>query len=115
MILADENFDNRILRFLRDNNIKVLSVSEDYHGISDFEIIQIARNNNLIILKEDKDFGDWVFAHKESNITVIFLRYLNHDYMKVAKILGKILTDRSSELKGYFTTITLHKIRKRKI
>jgi hypothetical protein len=32
-------------------------------------------SNKQILLTEDKDFGEWVFAHKVSGLTIILLRY----------------------------------------
>ena len=115
MILADESLDNRIIQILRRQKISVISISEEFRGISDYTIIEIARKSGLIILTEDKDFGEWVFAHKESNISVIFLRYHHLDFEQIAKNLLHILKDKSNVFQGYFTVITKSKIRKREI
>ena len=39
------------------------------------EIIGLAKRFNALLLTEDSDFGHWVFAKKEKEISVIFLRY----------------------------------------
>jgi predicted nuclease of predicted toxin-antitoxin system len=58
MILADENIDARIISFLRASKIKIYSIIENNPGISDEEVILLAKENNQIILTEDKDFGE---------------------------------------------------------
>jgi len=115
VILADENLDHRIIRILREKKFKVLSVAEEFQGISDFDIIKIARSKNFIILTEDKDFGEWVFSHKSGNISVVFSRYHHTDFNRIATILLKVITDKEFDLKGRFTTITTNKIRSRRI
>lgn len=60
MILADENIDHSLIR---ESGIDVYSVYEEQRGITDKDIIEFSRNPPRIILTEDKDFGEWVFAH----------------------------------------------------
>jgi predicted nuclease of predicted toxin-antitoxin system len=115
MIIADENIDSHIISALRDSGVEVFSISEELSGIDDFEIIELARKADLIILTEDKDFGEWVFAHKVENISVIFLRYHFSEIQMMIPTLIKLIANENFNLKGYFTTITPKKIRQRKI
>lgn len=115
MIVADENLNNFIINSLRDNGIAVMAINEEYKGIEDREVIEIARQNDKIILTEDKDFGEWVFSHRVKNISVIFLRYHFKDLQEVIQALHSVISDHTIELKGYFTTITPKKIRRREI
>lgn len=75
MILADENIDTHFVSILRLNNIEVSHIKEDNVGVSDEEVIQLSKKPARIILTEDKDFGEWVYAHNEQDISVILLRY----------------------------------------
>ncbi|PKK38091.1 hypothetical protein BWI96_03150 [Siphonobacter sp. SORGH_AS_0500] len=75
MILADENIDHNLIEALRSVGIEVMSIYEEFRGISDYSIIEISRNPSRIILTEDKDFGEWVFAHQVKDISVVLLRY----------------------------------------
>ena len=63
MILADENIDHGIIAALRKAGHAVDSVYESHRSLSDSAIIELARNLPRTILTEDKDFGEWVFAH----------------------------------------------------
>ena len=45
MIIADENIDFRIIQELRKNGIEVFSIAEEFRGIGDFEIIELAKKN----------------------------------------------------------------------
>ena len=65
MILADENIDADIVSILQSNSIDVLHIKENNIGIPDEEVISLSKKLGRIILTEDKDFGEWVFSHKE--------------------------------------------------
>ncbi|MBI3501097.1 MAG: DUF5615 family PIN-like protein [Bacteroidetes bacterium] len=75
MLLADENIHGGIIRSLRQIHIDLLSIKETNPGLQDENIIELAKNTDRIILTEDKDFGEWVFAHKTKSISIILLRY----------------------------------------
>lgn len=62
MMLADENIDQRLIAALQAAGHSVVSVYESHRGLSDEAIINLSRNPPRIILTEDKDFGEWVFA-----------------------------------------------------
>ena len=74
-------------------------------------IIQVSRNPPQIILTEDKDFGEWVFAHGIRDISVIFLRYHFRDTAALLATLLELLRIRLPDLTGAFTTVGVHKIR----
>lgn len=75
MIIADENIDHSLIAAIRAIGLEVVSVHESDRGIRDEDIISASRTPPRIILTEDKDFGEWVFAHGIRDISVIFLQY----------------------------------------
>lgn len=111
MILADENIDHNLIKAIRNAGFEVHSIYESNRGMSDEAIIGFSRNPPRIILTEDKDFGEWVFAHHISDISVIFLRYAFSETEIISEILIRLLNERSEGLFGHFTTITTQKIR----
>ena len=115
MILADENIPSNIIDALRVKDIEVYSVYENTRGISDREIIELSKNPPRIILTEDKDFGEWVFAHGIKSISVIFLRYRYAEQSLIKDILVDLIDQKMEELFGMFITITKTKIRYRMI
>lgn len=114
MILADENIHSFITGFLRDNGFQVVSVQELSKGIKDEQVIQWAIAENLTILTEDKDFGEWVFAHHIKTVSVIFLRYSFQDYKSIAEIIYNFLKTKTL-IHPVFVTITTKKIRSRQL
>jgi predicted nuclease of predicted toxin-antitoxin system len=86
MILADENIDHSLIEAIRALGIEVYSIYELQRGTPDASIIELSRTPPRIILTEDKDFGEWVFAHHVKDISVIFLRYHFRDTEEIKNI-----------------------------
>ena len=114
-IIADENVNFHIVTELKNKAFDIISVLREYQGISDEEIIVLAKRFNALLLTEDSDFGHWVFARGEKDISVIFLRYDNKDFNSIANSLIKVLTDYGALLYGKFVVITVNKIRIRDV
>lgn len=73
LIIADENIPRSIKLSLTSTGIEVVYIYDEYRGIDDFSIINLAKEKeNSIILTEDKDFGEWVFSHHVTGLSVIF-------------------------------------------
>lgn len=56
-----------------------------------------------------------VYAHKETNISVILLRYEHNDTDIITKVLIDLVTEKGQNLFDKFTTITVDKVRIRKL
>ena len=57
-LLADENIDRPIVEKLRDSGIDVLYVDEKSKGISDNEVLNMAEDEDRILITFDDDFSD---------------------------------------------------------
>lgn len=114
-LLADESLDFRIVSSLKEAGFEVLSVMKEYQGISDKEVLNLAREFKAILITEDNDFGEWVFAHKEKITGVIFLRYKAWDFQNIISSLIALLNKYGTDLYGKFTVVTTKKIRMRSL
>lgn len=114
-ILADESVDFRIVKELISKNFEVVSVLKNYQGISDKKVLELAREHHALLLTEDSDFGEWVFAHKEKNVGVIFLRYKSSEFKNISDSLIKVLNEHGTSLYSKFVVITPKKLRMREI
>jgi len=115
MILADENISDRMVSTLRAKGIKVTSIKEEYRQATDEEVIAHSKALQQIILTKDKDFGEWVFAHKTEKVSVIFLRFNKKDEAVITTLLCKLIEEKGQFLLGKFTTIKVNSIRIREI
>ena len=55
--------------------MQVLSVRENFRGLSDKKELQIAIKFDRILITGDINFGEWIFAHQAESAGVLFLRY----------------------------------------
>jgi len=118
VILADEGLNGNIVRELRKNSFEVDWILELSPGIPDEAVIEYAKHNQKILITEDKDFGEWVFAHKLDGLTIIFLRYEKEDYKQITVFLNKLILElirENVEKTHQFITINKNKVRRRKL
>jgi predicted nuclease of predicted toxin-antitoxin system len=115
MIIADENIEDDIILSLRKIGFEIISVKESHRGISDIEVINLAKKHNALLITEDKDFGELVFAHGIERVKVILLRYKKIDYHNLFENLLKAIEMINQRTNITFATITCNKIRYSKI
>jgi predicted nuclease of predicted toxin-antitoxin system len=73
--LADESCDFAVVRALRAEGHAVTTVSEVAAGAPDGRVIAIAIRERAVLLTEDKDFGQLVFAERRATGGVILIRF----------------------------------------
>jgi predicted nuclease of predicted toxin-antitoxin system len=89
-------------------------VAETFPSASDSQVLQFAINEKRILITEDKDFGDWVFAHGKILEGVILIRFPGHA-RSALKVDIKLLVDlHNQDLKNSFVVLEPGRIRLRK-
>ena len=73
--LADESCDFAVVRALRGAGHDVLAVVEVAQGADDRTVIARARDEQRVLLTEDKDFGQLVYADGEGSTGVVLIRF----------------------------------------
>ena len=73
--LADESCDFNVVRELRAAGFDVLAVVEVSPRAADAQVIELAIVEDRILLTEDKDFGQLVYASAEASPGVVLIRY----------------------------------------
>jgi len=114
-ILADESVNYKIVKELRNHGFEVISILEKHPSISDKAVLERSIEYEAIVLTEDSDFGEWIFAHKAKANGVIFLRYNTQDFVEITDSLIKVLNTAGDLLYGKFLVITVKKVRMREI
>jgi predicted nuclease of predicted toxin-antitoxin system len=71
--LADESCDYSVVRALQAAGHDVKEVREISPGAADEKVIDIAINESLVLLTEDKDFGQLFFASVSVSPGVILI------------------------------------------
>jgi len=75
LFIADESCDFAVVRALRAAGHDVLAVAELDPGLNDDQVIVRALDERRVLLTEDKDFGQLVFASLRPSPGVISIRF----------------------------------------
>lgn len=113
--LADESCDFLIVRKLRSAEYDVLSVAESFPSASDQQVLKHAIESGRLLLTEDKDFGEWVFAHGEKIEGVILIRFPGNARTLLGEEIILLIDGHGVELKKCFTVLEPGRARLRKI
>jgi predicted nuclease of predicted toxin-antitoxin system len=113
--LADESCDFLVVKKLRSAEFDVLSVAESSPSASDQQVLRNAIQEERILLTEDKDFGEWVFAHGEKVAGVILIRFPGNARMRLGEEILLLVNEYAIELKNCFVVLEPGRARVRKI
>ncbi|MBE8991650.1 DUF5615 family PIN-like protein [Nostoc sp. LEGE 12450] len=113
--LGDENLDWQIVERLRLDGHEVLYVVEMEPGIPDDEVLNLANNEDAILLTSDKDFGELVFRLRRIAAGVVLIRLFGLSPNDKSEIITNAINKHADELLGAFTVISSKTIRIRKI
>jgi predicted nuclease of predicted toxin-antitoxin system len=103
--LADECCDLQVVRALRNAGHDVAVVQEISPGADDASIVKLAIAEMRILVTEDKDFGQLVWAHGQGSLGVIFLRYPFNARVRIAQELTELVMRIGEGLVGCFVTV----------
>ena len=105
MFLADESCDFTVVRALRTAGHDVIAVAEVAAGSDDETVANLALSQQRILLTEDKDFGQLVYAHAQEAIGVILLRFHARTRADIGRTIVDLVTTRGEELTGSFSLV----------
>jgi predicted nuclease of predicted toxin-antitoxin system len=106
LFLADQNIPRLCVRRLREAGYDVESVAEQAPGASDPDVMASAGRAGRILLTEDRDFGDLIYARRQpSPPGVVYLRLGSDPPGVVADALLRVLSS-EREFVGWFTTVS---------
>jgi len=110
-ILANENFPGEAIRKLKEHGHDVKWIRIESPGISDNEVLDIARKENRILITFDKDFGELAFKSKlPAECGIILFRISTSSPEYITKVAIAVLESRS-DWAGNFSVIEDNRIR----
>ncbi len=110
-LLADENIAASLVRALRENGIDVSYVAELASGITDDEVLDLAKAEARLLLTENKDFGELVFRMKRRPPGVLLLRVPLSQRSQTRERLHTVLRLHGDKLAEHFTVVELERVR----
>jgi uncharacterized protein with PIN domain len=73
--LADESCAGPVIRALREAGHDVVAIAEVAKGATDEHVLEGALNEKRVLITEDRDFGELVYARGRSSAGVILVRF----------------------------------------
>ena len=109
--VADESCDFAAVRALRAEGFDVLSVAEDFAGADDERVIALGLQEGRILLTEDKDFGQLVFASGSESLGVVLIRFPAGARPALGARMLHLVRTHGDRLPGSFVVIQPDRIR----
>ena len=113
-LLANENIPKASIDFLRQNSLDVNSVAESNPGISDDQVIELAKIEERTILTHDNDYGELIFKYGfRPPMGVILFKLTVFQPEDPAKLLLSLISDNIS-FANRLTVVNEKSLRQRK-
>jgi predicted nuclease of predicted toxin-antitoxin system len=109
--LADESCDFPVVRALRAAGYDVLAVTEFLSGAEDAVVMDLALRERRILLTEDKDFGQLVYASAQPSNGVIFIRYPAGTRKTLPNVVASFIANAKTPLTGTFVVLSPGRVR----
>jgi len=103
--LADESCDFGVVKALRVAGYDVLALTEITTRSVDSEVIAQASLENRILLTEDKDFGQLVFASQADSTGVILIRYPGNMRKSLQEAVVKLVREQGNDIRNAFVVM----------
>lgn len=111
-LLADENVERPIVASLRAHGHQVTSIAELAPGITDTEVLELANQEEELLVTADKDFGDLIFQRHYQIVGVILVRLPDSlSSLEKSDIIANVVKIHGNALLHSFTVITSNKVR----
>lgn len=112
--LADESCDFAVVRALRAAGYSVEAICELSPGMPDEAVLALAVKNGRLLLTEDKDFGEWIYAHEQAMAGVLLIRYPANTRAAMVKTIVDLIEQHGEDLTGSYTVLEPGRARIRK-
>jgi predicted nuclease of predicted toxin-antitoxin system len=109
--LADESCAGPVIRALREAGHDVLAIAEIAKGASDEQVLQRAFAERRILVTEDRDFGELVYARSLPSAGVILVRFDTRARHARSATVAEAVSKLGPRLSGAFTVIEAGRVR----
>lgn len=93
-LLADENIPKKTVEALKQREIDITSVVDSSPGLSDRAVIELANNENRVIVTFDKGFGELIFRERLEVRGLILLRLAPTSPEHIAERIAHIMAQK---------------------
>lgn len=103
--VADESCAGPVVRALREAGHDVIAIAEVAKGASDEQVLELALQENRVLITEDRDCGELVYARGRSSAGVILLRFQNQGRNTKPSAVVEAVERLGTRLKDAFTVV----------
>ena len=109
--LADDSCDFAAVRALRTAGHNVIAVAEISPRADDERVLELAVRGRRVLLTEDKDFGQLVFADRRATAGVVLLRFPAPARSRLGDAVVELVEAHGSELVRRFVVLQPGRVR----
>lgn len=112
--IADEHIPLPSILLLRKAGYRVLSIGEEYPSVDDDCILELADREELVIITNDKDFGELIFKNEiPFSAGLIYCRLYRFRPDEIAELVLYHINEFAAEFERKLTVISRSKFRQR--
>jgi len=109
--LVDECTGPSVVKWLRSQGHDVFSVFHQARGIDDDRVLEIADEEQRILITNDKGFGDKIFRQHKNHHGVILVRLADERAVNKVAVISRLLDQYASQLADRFVVVTESSVR----
>jgi len=109
--LADESCAGPVVRTLREAGHDVVAIAEIARGATDEQVLERALNEKRVLITEDRDFGELVYARGRSSAGVILVRFDSRARQAKPATVVEAVAKLGSRLHDAFTVVEAGRVR----
>jgi predicted nuclease of predicted toxin-antitoxin system len=109
--VADESCAGPVIRALRKAGHDVIAIAEVAPGATDQQVLDRALNENRVLITEDRDFGNLVYAQRRPSAGVILIRFPTGARQATPATLVEAVDAVGSRLQNSFTVVEPGRVR----
>src|SRR5262249_10512416 len=110
-LLADESCAGSVIRALREAGHNLVAISEVAKGATDEQVLERAYSDKRILITEDRDFGELVYARCRPSSGVMLLRFHGRTRHGMPATVVEAITRLGSRLLNAFTVVEPGRVR----
>lgn len=107
--------DRHIVATLRQAGYDTGFICEDCPGVADSVVLELAEQDDRVLLTEDKDFGELVFRAAQAAHGVMLIRLSELPPREAAALVLEVVEAHRDELIGRFAVLNSRALRLREL
>ena len=110
-LLADESCAGSVIRALREAGHDLVAIAEVAKGASDESVMERAFAEGRILITEDRDFGELVYAAGRSTAGVVFVKFHSRARRAKPAAVREAVAKLGERLRGGFAVVEPERVR----